>query len=96
MRMIRAFLWGGAIGALLGLLFAPQRGEETRSQLQARLNEWQGQAQTQIDTLRSRSTSVIEQGRQAVNTGLGQAQRATNQAADAAKENVSRTGTTNY
>src|SRR5579859_7385619 len=103
MRTIRAFLWGGAIGALLGLLFAPQRGEETRAQLQARLNDWQGQAQSQFGTLQERSSGIIEQTRQTVNSALGQAQRvagqargATNAAADQAQNAVSPTGTTSY
>jgi gas vesicle protein len=96
MNTIRAFLWGGAIGALLGLLFAPQRGEDTRAQLQTRLNEWQEQAQTQMGTLKARSTGIIEQGRQAANSVLGQAQQATNIAADTAKDTVSKTGSTNY
>ena len=96
MRTIRAFLWGSAIGALLGILFAPQRGEDTRAQLQSRINGWQGQAQTQMGTLRSRSSTLVEQGRQAANSMLNQAQRGTNTAADKAQDTISRTGTTNY
>lgn len=93
MRTIRAFFWGSAIGALLGILFAPQRGETTRAQLQARLNEWQGQAQTQMGTLRSRSSTLVEQGRQVANNVLNQAQRATNSTAATAQDPISRTGT---
>ena len=96
MRTIRAFLWGSAIGALLGILFAPQRGEDTRAQLQARFTELQGQAQTQMDTLRTRSSDLIEQGRQTANSMLNQAQRGTNSAADKAQDTIAKSGTTNY
>ncbi|HEY7834783.1 MAG TPA: YtxH domain-containing protein [Ktedonobacterales bacterium] len=96
MRSIRAFLWGGAIGALLGILFAPQTGEETRAQLQARISDLQGQAQTQMDTLRSRSSGLVEQGRQTANNMLNQAQRGTNTAADKAQDTIAKSGTTNY
>lgn len=89
MKTIRAFIWGSAIGAALGLLFAPQRGDVTRSQLQERFNQWQNQAQSQIGTLSSKASTAIESGRQQINTRLSQAQSATNAAADKAQEQVS-------
>jgi gas vesicle protein len=95
MKAIRAFIWGGAIGAVIGLLFAPQRGEETRALLQSRLNELQGQAQTQLDTVKSRSSDLVEQGRQAANTRLKRTQQAVNSTADAAQDLMSRSGSTN-
>lgn len=85
MKTIRAFIWGSAIGAAVGLLFAPQRGDVTRAQLQERLNTWQDQAQTQFGSLSTKATSAIETGRQTVNNTLGQAQSVTNTAADKAK-----------
>jgi gas vesicle protein len=81
MRTIRAFLWGGAIGALIGLLFAPQRGDQTRAQLQQRWSEMQNQAQ-------SRVSGVIEQGRQQVTSGLQQAQTLTNRTANTAQNSL--------
>lgn len=39
-----AFLLGGMLGAILGLLFAPRTGEETREMLTARANDYWGQA----------------------------------------------------
>ena len=69
MRM-RAFVWGCAIGAALGLLYAPKRGEETRADLQNWFNAWQGEAQDQLADVRQKAADVIEQGRQSVNTAL--------------------------
>jgi gas vesicle protein len=91
MSTLRAFLWGGAIGAILGLLFAPKRGEETRAELQSRLSQLQGQAQERMTELRGRAGTAIEQGRQGVSTTLGKTQSATNRAADTAKDQIGRT-----
>ena len=88
MSTLRAFVWGCAIGASLGLLFAPKRGEETRADVQRWITEWQDQAQSQVTGLREQATTAIEQGRQGVNTALEKAQRTTNLVAEKAKEQV--------
>ena len=85
---MRAFLWGCALGASLGVLFAPKRGEETRTDVQRWLTEWQGLAEDQMMDLRDKATTIIEQGRQGVNTTLDKVQHATNQMADKAKESI--------
>ena len=77
MRTIRAFIWGSAIGAVLGLLFAPQRGDVTRAQLQERFNQWQGQAQTQFGTLKDSASGAIESSKKTVNTVRDQMQSVT-------------------
>ena len=91
MKTIRAFIWGSAIGAAVGLLFAPERGEVTRTQLQERLTQWQNMAQAQLGNVRGNASNVIESGRQAVNSTLGQAQNATNKTADKAQQQVGST-----
>ena len=77
MKTIRAFIWGGAIGAVLGLLFAPQRGDITRAQLQERINQWQDQAQTQFSSLREQASGAVESGKKTVNSVRGQVQSRT-------------------
>ncbi len=88
MSTFRAFLWGGAIGAVLGLLFAPKRGEETRAELQNRFNQLQGQAQERMTELRGRASSAIEQGRQGMSSTLDKVQGATNRAANTTKDQI--------
>ena len=78
MKTIRAFIWGGAIGAVLGLLFAPQRGDVTRAQLQERFNQWQGQAQSRLGDLRETASGAVESGRKVVDNVRGQVQSKTN------------------
>ena len=87
---MRAFLWGCAIGASLGLLYAPKRGEETRADLQHWINAWQGQAQDRLTDVRDKASEAIEQGRQGVNTVLDKAQSTTNLVAEMAKDQVNR------
>jgi gas vesicle protein len=77
MKTIRAFIWGSAIGAVLGLLFAPQRGDVTRSQLQERFNDWQGKAQNQLGTLKEQASGAIETSKKTVNTVRDQVQSMT-------------------
>ena len=92
MRTIRAFLWGTAIGAMLGILFAPQHGELTRSQLKDRLNSWQDQAQTGVGTLRDRTSQLIEQGRKTTNSVLHQTSKANDQLASTLQDAVTSRG----
>lgn len=94
MKTIKAFIWGSAIGAALGLLFAPQRGDMTRAQLQERWNEFQSQAQTRLGSMPGNASGMIESGRQAVNSTISQAQGMANTAAEKAKGATNSTANT--
>jgi gas vesicle protein len=59
------FLVGLGIGALVGILFAPKSGEETREYLSQRAGEGKEFAQRKARELRERAEDLVERGKQA-------------------------------
>ena len=57
-----AFLLGGMVGAVLGLLFAPRSGKETRDMLAERADEYWGQAGDLYATGKEKVGAVYETG----------------------------------
>jgi gas vesicle protein len=57
------FLVGIGIGALLGVLFAPKSGEETREYLGKRADDGREFAQRKAKELRDRADELIERGK---------------------------------
>ena len=57
------FLVGVGIGALLGVLFAPKSGDETREYLAKRADEGRDYAQKKAKELRERADELIERGK---------------------------------
>lgn len=61
------FLVGLGIGALVGILFAPKSGEETREFLSSKADEGRDYAQKKARELRERADDVIQRGKDLVN-----------------------------
>ncbi len=57
------FLVGLGIGALVGILFAPKSGEETREYLAQKADEGREYAQRKARELRERAEDVIDRGK---------------------------------
>ena len=57
------FLVGLGIGALIGILFAPKSGEETREYLSQKADEGREYAQRKARELRERADDLIERGK---------------------------------
>ena len=57
------FLVGLGVGALLGVLFAPKSGEDTREYLTKRADEGREFAQKKAKELRDRADDLIERGK---------------------------------
>jgi gas vesicle protein len=58
------FLVGLGVGALLGVLFAPKSGEETREYLAKKAEEGREYAQRKARELRERAEDLLERGKE--------------------------------
>jgi gas vesicle protein len=58
------FLVGLGIGALIGVLFAPKSGEETRELLSKKAEEGRDYAQRKARELRERAEEMVERGKE--------------------------------
>jgi gas vesicle protein len=61
---ISFFLVGLGIGALVGILFAPKSGEETREYLSSKAEEGRDYAQRKARELRERAEDLIERSKE--------------------------------
>ena len=62
---ISFFLVGLGIGALVGILFAPKSGEETREFLAKKADEGRDYAQRKAQELRERAEDLVERSKNA-------------------------------
>lgn len=58
------FVVGLGIGALIGILFAPKSGEETRDYLSSKADEGRDYAQKKARELRERAEDLLERSRE--------------------------------
>jgi len=61
---ISYFLVGVGIGAIVGILFAPKSGEDTREYLSQKADEGKEYAQKKARELRERADDLVERGKQ--------------------------------
>jgi len=80
------FLVGLGIGALLGILFAPKSGEETRDYLSSKADEGRDYAQRKARELRDRAEDLIERSKEI----MAKSKEAVSSAIDAGKESYKR------
>jgi len=80
------FLVGLGIGALVGILFAPKSGEETRDYLTSKADEGREFAQKKARELRERAEDLIERSKEI----MSRQKDALSNAVDAGKETYKR------
>jgi len=65
------FLVGLGVGSLIGILFAPKSGEETREHLSRKVNEGSEYAQKKARELKARAEDLVERGKDLVTQKKG-------------------------
>jgi len=80
------FMVGLGIGALIGILFAPKSGEETREFLSEKAEEGREYAQKKARELRERAEDLIERSKEI----MSRQKDAISSAVDAGKETYKR------
>jgi gas vesicle protein len=80
------FMVGLGIGALIGILFAPKSGEETREYLSSKADEGKEYAQKKARELRERAEDLIERSKEI----MARQKDALSNAVDAGKETYKR------
>lgn len=68
---ISYFIVGLGIGTLVGILFAPRSGEETRDLLSQKADEGRDYAQKKARELRERAEDLIERSKEIINREKG-------------------------
>jgi len=82
------FLWGLAVGAALGLLFAPMSGEELRADLRSRSRKLKDLASQKVDELENLVAGGYEEARARVEEQLDSAKRSVKEGRQAARDVV--------
>ena len=101
LSVLKSFALGALVGAGIALLYAPQRGEQTRALLQRNANEMQDratqtasgvkerlpeQARTALDQAQERAKAVAAQGKDTLQAVKVDAKQGVNEVAAAAKK----------
>lgn len=83
---VSIFLVGLGIGALIGILFAPKSGEETREYLSNKADEGREYAQKKARELRERAEDLLERSKEV----MSRQKEAISSAVEAGKETYKR------
>jgi gas vesicle protein len=86
------FVLGLGIGVAVGVLFAPQSGEDTRHMLQSKAEEGKGYLKKQGESLSESAGDLVEKGRTAVSRQKDQLTAAVEAGKRAYREAVADTG----
>ncbi len=66
---LKGLVVGGLIGAALGILYAPKRGEETREEIAKSIQELRDKAKHQLDETCLKMDEFASRGRELYNEG---------------------------
>ncbi|MEJ2595745.1 MAG: YtxH domain-containing protein [bacterium] len=87
---IAGLVVGGAIGAIAGLLFAPETGEETRKKVAEKSKEWADDMYSKFDDLKDSVTEVMEDVKKGTAEVMDDVKKGANEVLDDVKKNVAK------
>lgn len=87
---IAGLVVGGAIGAIAGLLFAPETGEETRKKVAEKSKEWADDFYNKFDDLKDSVNEVMEDVKKGTAEVMADVKKGTAEVLDDVKKNVSK------
>lgn len=89
--MFGVALIAAAVGAVVGLLFAPKRGTETRDDIVGKYKNMQTKARDTASTAKSKVGEGVDAARTKVHDATDRAKKEIDNAADEAKDTLDRT-----
>lgn len=85
---IAGLVVGGAVGAIAGLLFAPETGEDTRKKVAEKSKEWADDFYNKFDDLKDSVNDVMEDVKKGTAEVMADVKKGTAEVLDDVKKNV--------
>ena len=85
---IAGLVVGGAVGAIAGLMFAPEPGEETRKKVAEKSKVWADDFYSKFDDLKESVTEVMDDVKKGTAEVLEDVKKGTSAVLDDVKKNV--------
>lgn len=76
LEFFKGFLFGGIVGAVVSLLYAPKSGKEMREDIRQKSLEFKGDAEAQIELVQKRAEELLEETKQQLSELRKQAESA--------------------
>ncbi len=83
-----SFLLGLGIGVGLGMVFAPQSGEETRGMLKSRADDGADYLKRQSEGLRTSASDIVDKGRNAASDMVDKGRNVVNRQRDSISDAI--------
>jgi len=85
LAFLKGLLLGGAVGAVLALLFAPKSGKELREDIARKATGLKEEAERRFEEVKTKTAELVEQGKEVVERERGRVKRAVEAGVEAVK-----------